>query len=78
MTQFTQVEVDAMHAAFTKVQNEKNWKLPIDKALALTDDEKSVMYEAIIFYTGSVPDFVKLKDGRYRVQAVGYYAAVGA
>jgi hypothetical protein len=68
--------------AFARVQNRTNWKLAVDATVTLaTNREILVLREAVIFFTGSVPTFsvVISPDGlRYRVQAAGYYAAVGA
>lgn len=62
--------------AFEKVQNKENWKLPID-SLCVPQDVQNIK-NAIIFFTGSVPTFKKSEKGyTYRVQAAGYYAAVG-
>lgn len=78
MKTHTDAEVAAMDVAFKKVQNKEHWKFPIDKTLELSADEQRLTEDAIIFYTGSVPTFQKLPNGKTRVRAVGYYNAVGA
>jgi hypothetical protein len=76
-------------AAFNRVADRTNWKNSINAVITIsTLDEKNLIREAVIFFTGSVPAFipvrVKLLEGEreglplYRVQAVGYYAAIGA
>lgn len=65
-----------LKAAFERVQNAQNWKLPIDTVIPSKD--KEVTEEAIIFFAGCRPYFVRGIKGHLRVQAVGYYAAVGA
>lgn len=73
-----------LSAAFTTVANPSNWKLPIDARVPLgCDFDLLLVREAVIFFTGSVPTItpvllVKPRGMAYRVQAAGYYAAVGA
>lgn len=67
---------------FDLVTNRENWKNPIDalvspsvvRALGAT---KSDLGRAVTFYTGSVPT-ISREGTRWRVRAVGYYAAVGS
>lgn len=71
-------------AAFDKVADKANWKLPIDATVDLSGDaDLATIREAVVFFAGCVPTFVPvvgaaLPGCRYRVRAVGYYAAVGA
>lgn len=65
-------------AAFSRVENKTNWKMPIDATVGLTDYERAEMAEAVVFFTGSVAEFEIVTGGQYRVKARGYYAAVGA
>ena len=67
-----------MTKAFNKVCDQENWKMPVDAVVELTGPEVEEMREAIIHFTGSVPAFAMLADGRCRVTAVGYYTAIGA
>lgn len=66
---------------FESVQNRENWKYAID-ADVVADSERALtgLREAVIFFTGSVPSFEKLQGvtNGYRVQAAGYYVAIGA
>lgn len=69
--------------AFNRVCNKKNWKLSVNSTIDFKDlDELDLIREAVIHYTGSVPRFnvYELKNGkkRVRVNAVGYYNAIGA
>jgi len=66
----------ALRAAFEQVQDRSNWKNPIDAIIR--DTAKAVVCEAIVFYTGSVPKVTELGGGMIRVQADGYYVAIGA
>jgi hypothetical protein len=80
---YTEEYVAALRAAFERVQNAAHWKNPVDAVVDLNDAEMATLREAIIFFTGSVPAFkprvgAALPRCRYRVQAIGYYLAVGA
>lgn len=69
-----------MHAAFTKVQNPKNWKLPIRAVFEGTEAELMLLQRAIIEYTGggSSATPVSGEPGKWLVTAGGYYHHVGA
>lgn len=76
---------EEMSAAFDRVKNSENWKLPIDKVIEVKDSEElEIIAEAIIFYAGSpsdaIPVHTKAKAGhkKYRIVAAGYYACVGS
>ena len=69
-------------AAFNRVAPE-NWKDKIDARVTLDTHEWTVLREAVIFYTGSVPTAMPVAMGEdgtvlYRVRAAGYYATIGA
>jgi hypothetical protein len=67
-------------AAFDKVKNKVNWKLPID-ALLDPKEDLNLISEAITHFTGSPSDYVtvKRKGKEYiRVRAAGYYQCIGA
>ncbi len=69
--------------AFNRVCNKKDWKLPIMTNIDFKgEDDISLLTNAIIHFTGSVPKFYvyELKNGKKRVKvnSVGYYNAVGA
>lgn len=67
---------EQLYDAFNKVCA-VNWKDPIDATIDSSD--KDIVYEAVIFFTGSVPTFTPIMGTPYyRVQAVGYYEAVGS
>lgn len=69
--------------AFARVENRQNWKLAIDAVVDVANDRDLLtLREAVVFFTGSIPTFTPvggaLPGCRYRVTAIGYYAAVGA
>jgi cell division FtsZ-interacting protein ZapD len=64
---------------FELVQNKEHWKNPIDATLdELSEADEKLLYDAVPFYTGSVPTITRYKNGRVRVRAAGYYRTVGA
>lgn len=64
-------------AAFNKVCDEVNWKMPIDATCE--SDDLDIITEAIIFFAGCRPTFEPIHGTELvRVRAVGYYEAVGA
>lgn len=70
-----------LREAFEMVQDETNWKNPIDAAIPAY--MRDAVEEAVVFFAGCRPTFTAINKGRrslrrLRVQAVGYYAAVGA
>jgi hypothetical protein len=73
-----------LHKAFARVENREHWKNPVDAVIDIKNDrEKALIAEAVVFYTGSVATFTPMVGGtlpgcRYRVTAIGYFAAVGA
>ena len=81
-----------LRRAFEAVQDRTNWKNPIRALVALTAEQKAITAEAITFFAGCTATFEDRgvcnptigTDGRaigrreYRVEAVGYYQAVGA
>jgi hypothetical protein len=70
--------------AFDRVADRTNWKLPIDATIRTTPSandsarEVRLMREAIVFFTGSAPEFEVMRPYVMRVTAAGYYAAVGS
>lgn len=78
-----------LSAAFDLVRNKANWKNPIDCELQLTGEQIALIRDAVIYFAGCEPTFravgtvVQFDNGgnavlTYRVQAKGYYNAVGA
>jgi hypothetical protein len=69
-----------LDAAFAKVRPADHWKNPIRATLpkGTTPEQLDEIREAVIHFTGSVPEFEPLADGRVRVEAAGYFATIGA
>ena len=66
-------------AAFARVENKANWKFPIDCTVSVADDrDMETIRAAVTWFTGSEATFAFKRPNRYRVQAKGYYAAIGA
>jgi hypothetical protein len=69
-----------MREALSKVQNKINWKHPVNTII--DESEQELVTEAIIYFCGCVPTFTPIfsspSEPKLWVQAVGYYAAVGA
>jgi hypothetical protein len=63
--------------AFELVRPAGDWKLEID-ATAPAGTDRELVTTAVIFFTGSVPDYEANEDGSFRVVADGYYIAVGS
>lgn len=75
---YTDARVAELQAAFNRVAPKDNWKTAIDVTLPmLSMADMLLIKEAITFYTGSVATMTDIGD-QTRVQAPGYYAAVGA
>ena len=73
-----------LSVAFDAVANKRHWKLPINCVVDLDAHTMAMVREAVIFFTGSVPEFHSLSGtttsgvGTYRVRAAGYYETCGA
>jgi hypothetical protein len=71
-----------LREAFEMVEDPTNWKNPIDAAIPAYMHD--AVEQAVIFYAGCHPTFTEVNPRarrsvrRLRVQAVGYYMAVGA
>ncbi len=72
------VTVGELRAAFKKVQNAVHWKNPVDAEIILTEREAAVLEYAVIYLTGSVPSMTRIEGDRWKVQADGYFMAVGS
>jgi hypothetical protein len=70
---------EQMSQCFANVQNAKGWKHRINKLID-NPGEKNLdcLAEAILNFTGSMPTFFNESNGKVRVMAEGYYAAIGA
>ncbi len=68
-----------LKAAFALVENKHNWKYPIDCTVTVANDrDMEIIRAAVTWFTGSEATFAFKRPNRYRVQAKGYYAAIGA
>lgn len=65
-----------LRETFELVQNKEHWKAHID-AMVPADTCTARVTAAVVFFAGCEPKFTYLPEG-IRVQAVGYFAAVGA
>lgn len=64
---------------FDLVADKANWKNPINTLMSWLPDseDRLLIREAVVFFTGSVPEFSN-ERGRLRVRAAGYYLTIGA
>jgi len=64
---------------FEEIQNRENWKLAVDHTFdGIGPAQRRKVYEAVAHFTGSKVEWTFLGGKRWRAQAAGYYAAVGA
>ncbi len=68
--------VRELQEAFTMVQDQENWKNPV--SALIHPRYRDVVADAVTFMTGSIPKFLNIGSDMLRVQAAGYYEAVGA
>jgi hypothetical protein len=74
-----------LHAAFSRVQNETNWKLPINKLIMSSGNPVSdiadlkLIAAAIVFYVGAYPIINQVMEANgWIVSSPGYYEIIGA
>lgn len=73
------IPASELSVAFDRVKDTDRWKNPIDATIDIeSDEDRSIIYQAIIFYTGSIATFTLNKNKQERVEADGYYVAIGA
>lgn len=78
------VSHDELSKAFDRVKDLQHWKNPISKIIDLTEDERAVIYEAIVYFTGSEASFTPIGKSsrrgakRMHVVAAGYFRTIGA
>jgi hypothetical protein len=65
-----------LHEAFDAVKDKKAWKMPIDAIIP--NDKIDVTAAAIGFFAGGEAEVFKLKNGKVRIIAPGYYNLIGA
>ena len=66
-----------LEKSFDEVRSHKDWKLPISKMIYASLKQQSLIADAVVFFTGSVPTFTPAAHGHVRIEADGYYAAIG-
>lgn len=64
-------------AAFKRVAPKDHWKNPIDVTLDAKDVDVRLIIDAVVHFTGSVPEFI-WRGGFVRIRAAGYFATIGA
>lgn len=65
-------------ALFEQVENKRNWKLPINAEIELSDDKFPDMIKAIQFFTGSRDvKITPIDETLVTITAEGYYNANG-
>jgi hypothetical protein len=65
-----------LHAAFSAVCNQDNWKYPIDASVPA--DKLAITLVAIPFMCGGQCTVTPDADGTFHVANAGYYANIGA
>lgn len=74
-TRFTR---EQMKEAFDMVADRNHWKNPIKRIVKIEPRMIPIIEDAVMYFTGSEAEITKLHSGFYRVEAVGYYSAIGA
>ena len=59
-----------LYFAFGQIQNPDDWKAPIDCIVPM--ESASLVYYAIVHFTGMAPTSTRLSDGRFHMTCVGY------
>lgn len=73
-----------LKAAFERVQNPDNWKMPTKEVFVDSEDEAKLIRSAIEFYTGGSPFITQVYDQRFQMyrwkisQTKGYYYYIGS
>lgn len=66
-------------AIFALVEDKRHWKNAIHARVARdTPELRDAITDAVIHFTGSIPEFMPVADGSMIVSAKGYYATIGA
>lgn len=65
-----------LHTAFELITDGCDWKKSIDSQVPPA--MQPILAVAVPFFTGSVPKFTPLANGKVRCQADGYYIATGS
>lgn len=74
---YSQAQLDA---AFSRVQNPDHWKGAIDCLIQLADEDRDLMWVAVVHFTATEPTFrqvvpaTEITDPIVEVEAAGYWA----
>lgn len=78
MNQTYEYKTGKHHHNFNKVKDPTNWKNPTRIKVVKTELEARAIADAVVYFTGCVPEIEELA-GRYVVWNVeGYYVVIGA
>jgi dTDP-4-dehydrorhamnose reductase len=68
-----------LNEAFKKVEPKPHWKAPINAIVHVANERELFMiHEAIVFFCGCKAAATFVEPAKYRFEAPGYWAAVGA
>jgi hypothetical protein len=74
----TKYTTEQLQLAFMKVASNKDWKDKICKVIDMPSPaDEELLTQAIITFTGSIPEYTRLCGNKVKVKAVGYYASIG-
>lgn len=63
---------EQLSEAFDLVRDMDDWRKPINKTINVDDSMLPLIEEAIIYFTGTVPELTTTLDGLILVLAIGY------
>lgn len=91
MSQITKEQVERLNEVFALLKDKTNWKRPINSTILAHLAAKEEIVEAVVFIAGCVPTVTSCQIparhprgltsfmfDAWHVEAVGYYAAIGA
>jgi len=68
-----------LRIALEAVKDAENWKMPVEANFpALTDGERVLIFDTLLYYCGSPAEFITGRNGSVTVVAAGYYNCIGA
>lgn len=69
---------ERLSEVFDLVKPQPNWKYPIDAKVPVGAATPAEISEAVVWFTGSLPEVWEETPGTFSVLAAGYYACIGA